>query len=81
MGAFLVRRMAQSVHAASRKLFLAVMSAGLIIVLSLAIDLITSLRQRGWQSTYWLVLATPVGLGTYVLYVASTIRRQLIWTA
>jgi len=81
MGAFLVRRMAQSVHAASRKLFFAVMSAGLIIVLSITIDLITSLRQTGWQSTYWLVLATPLGLGTYVLYVASTIRRPLIWTA
>src|SRR5258706_13182347 len=37
--------------------------------------------QTGWQSTYWLVLATPVGLGTYVLCVASTIRRQLICTA
>jgi hypothetical protein len=81
MGAFLARRMAQSGRAASRKLFFAVMLAGLIIILSIAIDLITSLRLTGWQSTYWLVLATPVGLGTYVLYVASTIRRQLICTA
>jgi hypothetical protein len=80
-GAFLARRLAQSGHAASRKLFLAVMSAGSIIIGSIVIDLITSLRQTGWQSTYWLVLATPVGLGTYVLYVASTIRRQLIGTA
>jgi len=54
---------------------------GSIIILSVAIDLITSLRLTGWQSTYWLVLATPVGLGTYVLDVASTIRRQLICTA
>jgi hypothetical protein len=81
VGAFLARRMVQSGHAASRKLFFAVMSAGLIIILSIAIDLITSLRQTGWQSSYWLVLATPVGLGTYVLYVASTIRRQLICSA
>ncbi len=81
MGAFLVRKMAQSVHAVSRKLFFAVMSAGLIIIFSIVIDLIPSLRRTGWQSTYWLVLATPVGLGTYVLYVASTIRRPLIWTA
>ncbi len=81
MEAFLVRRMAQSVYAASRKLFFAVMAADLIIDLSIAIDLMTSLRQTGWQSTYWLILATPVGLGTYVRYVASTIRRQPIWTA
>jgi len=81
MGAFLARKMAQSVHAVSRKLFFAVMSAGLIIIFSIVIDLIPSLRRTGWQSTYWLVLATPVGLGTYVLYVASTIRRPLIWTA
>lgn len=81
MGAFLARRLAQSGHASSRKLFFAVMFAGSIIVLSIAIDLIVSLRHTGWQSTYWLILATPVGLGTYVLYVASTIRRQLICTA
>ncbi len=81
LGAFLARRMAQSARAASRKLFFAVMSAGLIIILSISIDLMMSLRQTGWQSTYWLLLATPVGLGAYVLYVASTIRRQLICTA
>jgi hypothetical protein len=81
VGAFLVRRLMQSGHAASRKLFLAVVSVGSIIILSITIDLIISLRDTGWQSTYWLVLATPVGLGTYVLYVASTIRRQLIYTA
>lgn len=81
VGAFLARRLAQSGHAASRKLFLAVVSTGSTIIVSIAIDLITSLRQTGWQSTYWLVLATPVGVGTYVLYVASTIRRQLIYTA
>jgi hypothetical protein len=80
VGAILARRLARSGHATSWKLFLAVMSAGSIIILSIAIDLITSLRQTGWHSTYWLVLATPVGLGTYVLYVASTIRRQLICT-
>jgi hypothetical protein len=77
IGAFLSRRMAQSGHTASRKLFFAVVAAGLIIILAIAIDLVTSLRQTGWQSTYWLVLATPVGLGTYVVYVASTIRPQL----
>ena len=81
LGAFLARRLMQSGHAASRKLFLAVVSVGSIIILSITIDLIMSLRDTGWQSTYWVVLATPVGLGTYVLYVASTIRRQRIYTA
>jgi hypothetical protein len=81
VGAFLSRRLMQSGHAASRKLFLAVVSVGSIIILSITIDLIMSLRDTGWQSTYWLVLATPIGLGTYVLYVASTIRRQLVYTA
>src|SRR5580704_12814682 len=33
LGAFLARRMAQSGHVASRKLFFAVMSAGFIIIL------------------------------------------------
>jgi hypothetical protein len=81
LGAFLARSLARSGRAASQRLFLAVMSAGSIIILSIAVDLIMSLRHTGWQTTYWLVLATPVGLGTYVLYVASTIRRQLIYTA
>jgi hypothetical protein len=80
LGAFLARRMVRSARAARQKLFLAVTSAGLIIILSISIDLIMSLRDTGWQSTYWLLLATPSGLGTYVLYVASTIRRQLIHT-
>jgi hypothetical protein len=79
IGALLARRIAQG-HTASRKLFFAVVSAGVVIILSIAIDLRMSLRQTGWQSTYWLVLATPVGLGTYLLYVASTIRRQLFCT-
>ncbi len=81
LGAFLARSLAPSGRSESQKLFFAVMSAGSIIILSITIDLIVSLRHTGWQSTYWLVLATPVGLGTYVLYVASTIWRKLICAA
>src|SRR3989442_15412434 len=44
VGAFLARRLMQSGHAASRKLFLAVVSVGSIIILSITIDLIMSLR-------------------------------------
>jgi hypothetical protein len=78
IGAFLARRMAPSGPSEGRKLSLAVMSAGLIIILSIAVDLVPSMWQTGWQRTYWLVLATPVGLGGYLLYVASTIRRHAL---
>jgi hypothetical protein len=81
LGAFLARSLAPSGRAANQRLFFAFISVGSIVILSIAIDLVVSLRHTGWQSTYWLVLATPVGLGTYVLYVASTVRRQLIFTA
>lgn len=54
------------------------MAAGLTIFLSVGIDLAVSIRQTGWQRTYWFVLATPVGVGAYVLYAASTIRRQRV---
>lgn len=75
MGAFLARKTTQPSPAASRTLTLAVMSAGLIIILSLAIDLIFSIQQSGWRSTYWFIMATPLGLGAYLLYVSSTIRQ------
>jgi hypothetical protein len=75
-GAFLARKTTQPSTAASRTLTLAVMSAGLIIILSLAIDLMFSNRQSGWHSTYWFIMATPLGLGAYLLYVSSTIWHQ-----
>jgi len=39
-----------------------VLSAGSLIILAVLIDLIVSLQQTGWNRTYWLILATPVGL-------------------
>jgi hypothetical protein len=76
-GAFVARKMAPRVPFANRKLFVAIMFAGLIILLAVVVDLIISMQKSGWQRTYWFILATPVGMGAYLLYVASTIRRQL----
>lgn len=76
-GAFLARMQARHGKPASRNFSWVVLSAGSLIILAVLIDLIVSLQQTGWNRTYWLILATPVGLGVYVLYVASTIRRQL----
>lgn len=77
-GAFLAYIQARHGQPARRKLFWAVASAGSLIILAILIDLIVSLQQTGWNRIYWLILATPVGLGVYVLYVASTIRRQFV---
>jgi hypothetical protein len=77
-GAFLARRMAPSSYAIDSRLFLAVLSAGSIIILAIGIDLIISVQQTGWGKFYPLVLVTPVGLGAYLLYVASTVRRQAV---
>ncbi|MGB2624285.1 MAG: hypothetical protein WA857_16685 [Candidatus Acidiferrum sp.] len=76
-GAFVARKMAPLVPISNRKLYAATMLAGLIIILAIVVDLIISTKQSGWQRAYWLILATPVGLGAYLLYVGSTIRRQL----
>jgi hypothetical protein len=75
-GAFVARKMAPRVPVANRKLSAAIMLAGLIIILAIVVDLVISTQQTGWQRTYWFILATPVGLGAYLLYVAATIRRQ-----
>jgi hypothetical protein len=75
--AFVARKMAPPVPVSNRKLSAATMLAGLIVILAIVVDLIISTKQSGWHWTYWLFLATPVGLGAYLFYVASTIRRQL----
>jgi Na+/melibiose symporter-like transporter len=75
-GAFLARMQARYGQRPSRKFSWVVLSAGSLIILAVLIDLIVSLQQTGWNRAYWLVLAMPVALGVYVLYVASTIRRQ-----
>jgi hypothetical protein len=76
-GAFAGRKTVRSIPVSSRKLSLAVMLTGVTILFAIAVDLIVSVHLTGWQRTYWLILATPAGLGAYLLHVASTVRRQL----
>jgi hypothetical protein len=78
IGAFVARTNARFGEPVSGLLSLTVTFAGSLIILAVVVDLIVSLQQTGWQRTYWLVLATPGGLGVYLLFVASTVRRQLI---
>jgi hypothetical protein len=78
IGTFLARTRAEASQFPNRKLFLGVAATGSVIVLAIIVDLIVSIQQTGWHRTYWLILVTPVGLGTYLLVVASTIRRQMI---
>jgi uncharacterized protein (DUF2062 family) len=66
VGAFLARRNVQPILAASRKLTLAIMSAGLIM------------QNTGWQWNYWIILPTAVGLGLYLLSVVSTMWRNSV---
>jgi len=77
VGALSGRTTVRSIPVSSQKLSLAVMLMGITILFAIAVDLIVSVHQTGWQRTYWLILATPVGLGAYLLHVASTVRRQL----
>jgi hypothetical protein len=75
VGGLVGRNNARLGQPTNRVLFLIATSAGSLIILAVVIDLIISVQQTGWQQAYWLVLATPVGLGVFVLYVASTIPR------
>lgn len=75
-GALLAQRTMLPRPATSRKLTLAIMTAGLIILISLASDLIVSIQQTGWQRNYWFIIATPLGLSAYLLYVSSIIRQR-----
>ncbi|HEY2460330.1 MAG TPA: hypothetical protein VGI16_05965 [Candidatus Acidoferrum sp.] len=77
VGALLARRATRFGHA-SRQLHLMLASAGSIILIAIFVDLIVSIRETGWQTTYLFVLAVPVGMGAYLLYVSSTIRREII---
>jgi hypothetical protein len=76
IGAVLARKTLGYASSQNRKHFLAVMLAGLIVLAALIIDLAISIQRSGWQNTYLLFLVTPTGLGAFLLYVGSTIRRQ-----
>ena len=57
------------------------MFAGLIVLAAFIIDLAISTQQNGWHNMYLLFAVTPTGLGAFLLYVGSTIRRQPVLEA
>lgn len=77
-GAALARKTLGYACLESKKHFQAVMFAGLVVLAASIIDLTISIRRNGWHNMYLLLLLTPTGLGAYLLYVGSTIRRQAI---
>jgi len=76
MGATLARKTLGYASSQNKKHFRAVMLAGLIVLAAFIIDLAISIHGNGWHNMYLLFSGTPVGLGAYLLYVGSTIRRQ-----
>lgn len=76
MGAALARKTLGYASSENKKHFWAVMLAGLIVLAALIVDLVIAIQRSGWHNTYLLFLATPTGLGAFLLYVGSTIRRQ-----
>src|SRR6266436_5137232 len=81
MGAALARKTLGYASSQNKKHFRAVMLAGLIVLAAFIIDLAISIHGSGWHNMYFLVLVTPTGLGAFLLYVGSTIRRQPVSSA
>lgn len=74
LGALLARGIGY--RSPTRKLALGLTCFGLIILVAIGIDLIFSIRHTGWQNLYWMLSATPVGLGVYLLYIAAIVRQR-----
>jgi hypothetical protein len=81
MGAALARKTLGYASSQNKKHFRAVMLAGLIVLAAFIIDLAISTRRNGWHNMYLLFAVTPTGLGAFLLYVGSTIRRQPVLEA
>jgi len=81
MGAALARKTLGYASSQNKKHFRAVMFAGLIVLAAFIIDLAISTQQNGWHNMYLLFAVTPTGLGAFLLYVGSTIRRQPVLEA
>jgi hypothetical protein len=80
MGAALARKTLGYASSQNKKHFRAVMFAGLIVLAAFIIDVVISTQRNGWHNMYLLFAVTPTGLGAFLLYVGSTIRRQPIST-
>ena len=81
MGAALARKTLGYASSQNKKHFQAVMLAGLIVLAAFIIDLAISIQRSGWHNMYLLFSVTPTGLGAFLLYVGSTIRRQPVSSA
>ena len=81
LGAVLARRTLGYAYSQSKKHFQAVTSAGLIVLAAFVIDLAISIQQSGWHRTYLLLAVTPTGLGLFLVYAGSKIRRQSVSSA
>lgn len=76
VGAVLARRVLGFARYQDKKHFSAIMFAGVIILAAFIVDLAISVHQGGWHGSYLLSALSPMGLGAFLLYVGSTIRRQ-----
>jgi hypothetical protein len=81
VGAVLARKTLGYASSQNKKHFRAVMLAGLIVLAAVVIDLAISIQRSGWHNMYSLFLVTPIGLGAFLLYVGSRIRRQPVSSA
>jgi len=81
MGAVLARKKLGYASSQNKKHFRAVMLAGLIVLAAVVIDLAISIQRSGWHNMYSLFLVTPIGLGAFLFYVGSRIRRQPVSSA
>lgn len=80
VGAALARKTLGYASSQNKKHFRAVIFAGLIVLGASIIDLAISTHSNGWHNIYLLLAVTPTGLGAFLLYAGSTIRRQPVAT-
>ena len=81
MGAALARKTLGYASSQDKKHFRAVIVAGFVVLAAFIIDLAISTQSNGWHNMYLLLAVTPTGLGVFLLYAGSTIRRRPVSSA
>ena len=76
IGAVLARKTFGYAYSDNKKHFRTVTIAGLVVLAAIVVDFTISIQQSGWHRNYLLITATPLGLGAFLLYAASSIHRQ-----
>lgn len=76
IGAALARKTLGYASLKSKKHFQAIMFVGFVVLAASMIDLAISIQRNGWHNMYLLLLLTPTGLGAFLLYIGSAIRRR-----